>query len=196
MLIQLVGGVDQKFDLVRENWTGKEFPFGDAESKLVLEDIQGEVPIEVGARDIGVGVSQVVPLIAMAVSLRNSVILVEQPEIHLHPMQQATLAELIIHSALGDRSNRFLLETHSEFFLNKVQRYIGEHAVGKSKEKLPISPNDASVYHVAKLDHLTGTAAGELKKATRMKLDPSGALSGKWPDGFFGEFEDDVLWYV
>ena len=196
MLVQLVGGVDQKFDSVRENWTGKEFPFGDSESKLVLEDIQGEVPIEVGARDIGVGVSQVVPLIAMAVSLRNSVILVEQPEIHLHPMQQATLAELIIHSALGDRSNRFALETHSEFFLKKVQRKIGMHSVGKTEDKQPISSDDASVYHVTKLDHSSDPTAGDRKKGTRMKLDSDGALTGKWPDGFFGELKKDVLWYA
>jgi predicted ATPase len=170
------------------------------EAKLVLVDTFGDVPIEVGPKDIGVGVSQVVPLIAIAVSSEDSIIMVEQPEVHLHPKQQAKLAELCIYGAMGERNNKFILETHSEFFLNKLMRKVGRTGTGNPEKNptddmlLEITPDDVGIYYVRRSKPVQEEE--EQSKAEKMDLNKDGALKKSWPEGFFGELAEDILWYA
>jgi hypothetical protein len=65
-------------------------------------------------RDVGIGISQVLPVLVMAYGSQGKLLAMEQPEIHLHPALQAELADVFIDAALGERRNTFVLETHSE----------------------------------------------------------------------------------
>lgn len=70
--------------------------------------------------DVGFGASQVIPILAACLyAPKNSLIIIEQPELHLHPKAQAILADLFIETQ--NRGVRFLLETHSEHLLIRVR---------------------------------------------------------------------------
>ncbi len=70
---------------------------------MLLRDLTTETLISF--QDVGVGISQVIPVVANAISLRNSLISIEQPEIHIHPALQAELGDVFIESALGENKN-------------------------------------------------------------------------------------------
>ena len=70
-------------------------------AELILYDLKTDQPVT--HRDVGTGLSQVMPILAAAYGLRDYVIAIEQPEIHIHPRMQAALADVFIESALGDR---------------------------------------------------------------------------------------------
>jgi predicted ATPase len=75
--------------------------------------------------DVGFGVSQILPIIAVSLlSPVNSILVFEQPEIHLHPRAQAGLGELFL--CLARTGRRVLVETHSENLINRLRRRIAE----------------------------------------------------------------------
>lgn len=86
----------------------------------------------VGLPDVGFGVSQVLPVLVQSFyAPPNSIIIMEQPEIHLHPRAQANLADVLISAVKAreegkDRNIQLIIETHSEHFLRRLQRRIAE----------------------------------------------------------------------
>ena len=84
----------------------------EALQQLVLIDKRTGIPVS--HRDVGIGVSQVLPVLVSAYASKNKLLAIEQPEIHLHPALQAELGDVFLQSALGDSDNTFLIETHSE----------------------------------------------------------------------------------
>src|SRR2546427_12376514 len=80
----------------------------------------------VSHRDVGIGISQVLPVLVEAYGAENQIITIEQPEIHLHPALQAELGDVFITSALGDQRNTFILETHSEHLILRIMRRMRE----------------------------------------------------------------------
>src|SRR5208282_3873151 len=93
-------------------------------TELVFEDTLANT--FVNHRDVGFGVGQVLPILVSACALKERLIAVEQPELHLHPAQQAELGDVFIEAALGERKNTFLLETHSEHLILRVLRRVRE----------------------------------------------------------------------
>ena len=93
--------------------------------------------------DVGFGISQVLPVLVQCFyAPAGSIILMEQPEIHLHPSAQSALADVMIdvinsRENGNDRNIQLVIETHSEHFLRRLQRRIAEDA---------ISQEDVSVY--------------------------------------------------
>lgn len=76
--------------------------------------------------NVGFGFSQVLPVIVESVlASKGSLVIIEQPELHLHPRAQAEIADLFI-STCQDNENRFLIETHSEHILLRLRRRIAE----------------------------------------------------------------------
>jgi len=76
--------------------------------------------------DVGFGVSQVLPVITLLLSApRDSIILLEQPELHLHPSAQAQLADLFLYVA-QKQNLQLIIESHSEHLLRRLQRRIAE----------------------------------------------------------------------
>jgi predicted ATPase len=135
---------------------------------LVLVDIRKSTPVT--HRDVGIGISQVLPVLVMAYGSRDKLLAMEQPEIHLHPALQAELGDVFIESALGERKNTFILETHSEHMILRLMRRIRE---GK------LSPDDVGVIFVE--PHSQGSRFVELQ------IDEEGDFIDEWPGGFFEE---------
>lgn len=119
--------------------------------------------------DVGFGVSQVLPMLVLAYFVpRGTTVIAEQPEIHLHPLAQAGLAELMAEVA-RERQVQFLVETHSEHLFRRLQTLVAE-------EKLP--PETCALYFVE------ATKRGS--SIRRLELDEFGKVS-EWPRHFFGD---------
>jgi hypothetical protein len=141
---------------------------------------RGNDPVIRGVYDVGFGISQILPVIIQGVISSNQTICVEQPEIHLHPRLQAHIGDFLIDTALSKRrspANQWIIETHSELLIQRVQRRIREGV---------ISRDDVSVLYVDP-GHLSGSVIKELR------LDDSGAFIDGWPRGFFEESFEELL---
>jgi len=133
----------------------------------------------VSHRDIGVGISQVLPVLVATLGLRGRTLLFEQPEVHIHPALQAELGDVFIQSA-AERSNTFIVETHSEHLLLRVLRRIRETTQGRLPEGVtPITTKDVQVVFVEP------TKSGS--RVLLMEIDEEGQLVTPWPGGFFEE---------
>jgi AAA ATPase domain/AAA domain len=151
-------------------------------SILVFEDVNAGT--RVSHRDIGFGVGQVLPVLVNAAAMRERLIAIEQPELHLHPAQQAELGDVFIESALGERKNTFLLETHSEHLILRILRRVRETTEGKLPAgTMPVRPEDVSVLFVEP------TSQGSIVR--QLPVTPDGDFGAPWPGGFFAErFQD------
>lgn len=148
--------------------------------ELVVLDLRHTPAVVVSHRDIGIGVSQVLPVLAYSYANQGKLIAIEQPEIHLHPALQAELGDVFIESALGERKNTFVLETHSEHLILRIMRRIRETTNGTLPEGLtPIRPEDVSVLYVE--------PDGSRSIVREMELNASGEFVKSWPGGFFEE---------
>ncbi|MBX9903747.1 MAG: AAA family ATPase [Burkholderiales bacterium] len=134
----------------------------------------------VSHRDVGIGISQVLPVLVTAFASRNRIVAMEQPEIHLHPALQAELADVFLESALGERQNTFVLETHSEHLVLRLLRRIRETADGELPEGMQsIRPEDICIVYVQ--PGQKGSSVVEIP------VTSDGDFSGSWPEGFFAE---------
>ena len=153
-------------------------------SEVILRDKQSGT--ELSHRDIGQGISQVLPVLISAFGSGNALIAIEQPELHLHPALEAELGDVFIESALGERANRFLLESHSEHILLQIMRRMREtHSGTLPKGKVPVTPNDVAVLYVE--------TVGTRSIIREMPLNVRGELIKDWPGGFFEEGLREVL---
>lgn len=108
------------------------------------------------------------------------IVIFEPPEIHLHPRVQADLADLFVDAirAREDGSPRncqFIVESHSEHLLRRLQPRIAEEE---------LSPEHAALYFV----HTEGATT----RIEPREVDPFGNISN-WPDGFFGDEMADLV---
>lgn len=146
--------------------------------ELVITDRRTETIVS--HRDIGIGVSQVLPVLVSSYASRNGLLLIEQPEIHLHPALQSELADVFIESALGPSGNRFVLETHSEHLMLRILKRIRETADKELPEaQYPITPADVSVLYVEP------TSEGTI--VHYLQITEDGDFETPWPQGFFAE---------
>jgi len=119
--------------------------------------------------DIGFGVSQVLPVVTLCFyAPRGSTVILEQPELHLHPSVQAGLADLLIEAA-KTRGLQIIVESHSEHLLRRLQLRIAEES---------LSPADAALYFCE--------FVGDESRATELQLDELGNITN-WPQDFFGD---------
>lgn len=158
-------GLLQSFEVTRVGEHRKEYE--------VLVQTQASGP-KVNLPDVGFGVSQILPVVVQCFHAQpHTTILLEQPEIHLHPAVQMTLADLFIETVQSrengeDRAIQLVVESHSEHLLRRLQTRIAERA---------ISPDDVALYWCklgndgAVLEPLRTNLLGDIEN---------------WPDDFFG----------
>lgn len=171
-------------DNVSETWVNEITDRGEKISDLVLMDKRTKTPVS--HRDVGIGVSQVIPILVSCYGLSDAFIAIEQPEIHLHPKLQAELGDVFIESALGEQKNTFILETHSEHLLLRIMRRMRETYNNELPEGcLPVRPEDVSVLFVE------SDSRGSFVR--EMPLNKRGELVKAWPGGFFEEELDEIF---
>ena len=120
--------------------------------------------------DIGFGVSQILPVLVQCFYAENdSTVILEQPDIHLHPLAQAGLADVLIAAWKGG-GVQILFESHSEHLLRRLQRRIAE-------EKVP--QEDVALYFCS--SNPDGSSS-----LSRLEVDQFGNISN-WPKDFFGD---------
>jgi predicted ATPase len=91
---------------------------------------------EVLLTEVGFGVSQVLPVLTLLYYVEEgSTVILEQPEIHLHPLAQAGLADAI-WKATERRNLQVIVESHSEHFLLRLQRRIAEGRISANDVKV------------------------------------------------------------
>lgn len=118
--------------------------------------------------DVGFGVSQVLPVLVLLHYVpKGSTVLLEQPEIHLHPAVQSGLADVIVNVA-RHRGVQVIIESHSEHLLRRLQRRIAEETISNSEVSLYFCslPRDKSVI-------------------TPLEINLFGEIEN-WPKDFFG----------
>ncbi|MCX8507153.1 MAG: DUF3696 domain-containing protein [Alphaproteobacteria bacterium] len=129
---------------------------------------------EVLLTEIGFGVSQILPVITqLFYAPKGSTVILEQPEIHLHPLAQAELADLLIQVAYK-RDIQIIVESHSEHFLLRLQRRIAEQRFGE----IQVKSDDIKLYFC---DIIEGES-----QLIKLDLDEYGTIHN-WPENFMGD---------
>jgi predicted ATPase len=129
---------------------------------------------QVDITDVGFGVSQVLPvLVQVFYAPSDSTVILEQPEIHLHPAAQSQLGDVLI-AAVRDNGVQLLVETHSEHLLRRVQRRIAEQKISNS---------EVALYFID-----TKGGASEIHE---LEVDTYGNIVN-WPEDFFGDEIGDL----
>jgi len=143
-----------------------------AEYKITVED--NELGTELSLSQVGFGISQLLPILTMILASRkNSIILIENPEVHLHPKLQADLVDLYLFALNNDR--KIVIETHSEHIINRLRVRVKE------------SPDI-----LGKINLLFFEKEKGIVKTTTVELTKDGKLS-HWPANFFDQSYFDLL---
>ena len=118
--------------------------------------------------DVGFGASQILPIIVEGFISKDSLILIEQPEIHLHPKAQATMGDLLIDISKS-QNNKIIIETHSDLVISRICTRIAE---GDFKS------SDVAIYY------LNPTKNGT--EIIDVNINDNGQYEN-FPEGFFEE---------
>ncbi len=130
----------------------------------------------VNLADTGFGASQILPVIVQGYyAPEDSLILLEQPEIHLHPRAQGALGDLLID--ISKRGKKLIVETHSEHLIGRIQTGVAEET---------ISQDDVAIYY---FDPVEGGV-----QVRELKLDEMGHLASSGiPADFFAQGYEESL---
>lgn len=167
----LTMGLIEKFDVIRLSENRHEY-----EVKVQIKGSNASVDLP----DVGFGISQVLPVLVQCYyAPPDSIIIMEQPEIHLHPSAQSALADVLINVIQSrennaDRNIQLIIETHSEHFLRRLQRRIAEGAIPRDHVRAYFASVEPSSSLLTPLD-----------------IDPYGNIKN-WPDHFFGDEMGDI----
>jgi predicted ATPase len=146
------------------------------EQQLLLTDKRG---LDVLPQDVGIGISQILPVVVGALDKSTGILMVEQPELHIHPGLQCRLGDLFI-SQIQAEGKTFIIETHSEHLLLRLLRRIREANDGELPEGIDgLTPEQISVNYV----ELTEDGL----RVRPLHISNTGNSLGEWPKSFFEE---------
>ena len=157
----------------------KKFKENETIGQTLVTDVNG---LSVSLSDVGYGVGQVLPIVIECIISKNKIITIEQPELHLHPKLQANLTDLIIWSSQNN-GNKFILETHSEHMILRLQRRLREN-FEKGDES---DPEITNLSNSVTINVVTMNIKERQSQNKLLKITPSGNFNGRWPEGFFEE---------
>ena len=149
-------------------------------TRLVLRDTTRKV--DVNPHDVGIGVSQLMPVVIGALAREATILAVEQPELHIHPRLQVEMGDLFIHSAT-QLDKLLLIETHSEHLMLRLLRRIREQGESLVQQNSSLTVKQLQVLYVECVEGET--------RITPLRISESGRFVDEWPHGFFAErFEE------
>lgn len=123
---------------------------------------------------VGFGLTQVLPIVVAAVSAKeHDVLLIENPEVHLHPAGQALMGGFLAEVAAT--GTQIIVETHSDHVLNGIRRAVKARTLNPEQIVL----------------HFFRPRGGELDQVVSPALDAAGNID-TWPEGFFDQFDRDM----
>lgn len=127
----------------------------------------------------GQGINQALPLVVRSFMKDEEkvLIIIEEPETHLHPAAHGSLAERFVDSYLKDENKRYFIETHSQNFVLRLRALVAQ---GK------LDPEDLAIYYV---DFNDETNESVLK---RIAVDKEGEVDW-WPLNIFNESLKEVI---
>ncbi len=126
----------------------------------------------------GFGLTQVLPVVVAALSAtKGDVILIENPEVHLHPAGQALMGQFMADVARA--GIQVLVETHSDHVLNGVRRAVKDNRL--TAEQVAI--------------HFFRSRSDDSAQVLSPTLDDSGNIDD-WPEGFFDQFDKDANYFA
>lgn len=187
---ELLAQVNKWFNRFRMPYELTVSTFGDtalAGEYISVNLIDKQTDTKITLPDVGFGINQLLPIIVEGVATRSrsfldpedTIICLEQPEIHLHPRLQAEIADFMIETSKGSNSKQWIVETHSELLIRRVQRRIEEGS---------LSPSDVCVVYVDPRE----TSGSEI---IMLRLNDNGEFIDDWPSGFFEESYNEVMGY-
>lgn len=135
-----------------------------------LIDQRRGTAVDVALSDVGFGISQILPFIVQCLAGEKQTITIEQPEVHIHPRLQADLGDLLAATVKEPRGHRFIIETHSEHLVLRMQRLVRQGQ---------LVPDDVSILFVSRGQNGS--------RVERLRLDEDGDFIDEWPGGFFPE---------
>ncbi len=124
--------------------------------------------------DIGFGASQILPIIVEGFITKDSTILIEQPEIHLHPKAQATMGDLLLEIA-KNKKNAIVVETHSDLIISRICTRIAQGEFNN---------NDVAIYYFNPTENGT--------EVIDIIINKNGQFQN-FPKGFFEERYEEAL---
>lgn len=158
-------------------------------SEIALRDFERGILVAPG--DVGVGVSQMVPVIVAALRKQDGVLGIEQPELHVHPAIQVGMGDLFIRAAANDPDHlspgkTLIIETHSEHIMLRLLRRIRETTENEVPPgAIGIAPGDLSVIYVESGD--------DGVRFRPLRVDHEGEFIDRWPKGFFEERAEELF---
>lgn len=140
------------------------------------EQLEGSDSLRTPILDSGEGITQALPVVTLCAMAANGelgsspIVVVEQPELHLHPQATVSLAKFLISCVKKNPNVRYVLETHSESFLRAIQ-------IALVQDELKI--DDFSCYWISKNE--------QQSRLTPVDFDEQGFITSVWPAGVFRE---------
>lgn len=126
----------------------------------------------------GFGITQILPIVVAALSLpRGNLLLIENPEVHLHPAGQARMGQFL--AEVASSGVQVIVETHSDHILNGVRRAVKSGNI----------PAEDVVIHFFRARNADGP------QVLMPALDSSGNID-VWPSGFFDQFDRDADYFA
>lgn len=176
ILKALTVAVDGDLD---RNWVLEELMKLEKGQRLQIKELH--TGIRFFPQDLGVGISQVIPVIVGALHSQSGIVAIEEPESNIHPAFQVVLADLFMTQAKANPDLMFLIETHSEHLMLRCLRRIRETSMGRGSDDDPtFSPENIAVHFV---EH---DEQGQ-PRIHRIRIDGAGEFLDPWPRGFFRE---------
>lgn len=126
--------------------------------------------------DVGYGINKLFPILFQIVlATRDSTIFIEEPESNLHPNLQSLFSDMLVDAHNRFR-HKFVLETHSEYLIRKLQYLVAE-------PNTKISDKDINIYYLSNPDEMK---EGD-EQVRLINIRPDGGLTGAFGSGFVDE---------